>query len=104
MTDTIKPEFAAMFAKKAAVGLPKSITVMGEPGTRKTTIAGGILNVPEFAGKRMAYLDVDNGTEAWAAWPEIFQHVDEEFAPDGQTSVNIIPIDKTSPEDRKSVV
>ncbi len=92
------PAFSTMFAKKATSGLPKSITIMGEPGTRKTTIAGGILNVPNFAGKRMVYLDVDNGTESWASFPEIWQHFDEDFAPEGKTSVNVIHVDKTSPD------
>lgn len=54
------------------VSLPKSVMIYGLPGTRKTTIAATIAQVPGI--KRVLFIDVDSGTEVLARKKE-FENV-----------------------------
>lgn len=82
--------FATMFAKPEEVGSPDAIFIFGEPGTFKSTIAGGIVKVPQFHGKRVLYIDVDGSATVLANDPEIYAAMEADL-------LNILPIDKLDP-------
>ena len=84
----LPPQLLALAPKTNDFGLPKSIIIHGKPGTRKTSTAGAVIKVPEFKNKpvRVAYIDIDNGTEVFVNDPEVLAAVFNEFAsqaPDG---------------------
>lgn len=82
------PSFAGAFAPPEELGDPRSIAIYGEPGTFKTSIAGGIIKVEGF--NRGLYIDVDNGTEVFVNDPVIRAAVK-----DGR--ISILKIDKLDP-------
>jgi hypothetical protein len=73
-----------------SLGKPKSMAIMAEPGTGKTTLLGGIIKVPEFANAKIAYVDIEDGANVWALDPQIKHAVDS-----GQ--ITILPIPKNDP-------
>lgn len=73
-------------AKPQEVGRPKSILLYGAPGTRKTTLSGGIVKVPGF--KRVLYIDVDNGSEVFVNDAQVYDAVQE-------GRITIVQLDKT---------
>ncbi|MDF2990251.1 MAG: hypothetical protein K0S37_765 [Microbacterium sp.] len=70
-------------------GLPGSIMIHAEPGQGKTRTGAGIIKVPGF--KKLAIIDIDNGSEAILNDPELVQAYR-----DGR--IKIIKIDKTKPD------
>lgn len=103
MTATLAPEAPAQLSLASLAdivgievsdtidfGLPSCIAIIGDAGSGKTTLAGGIIKVPEFADKKIAYIDVENGTSVWATDPQVLHAVKT-----GQ--ITRFPIDKTDP-------
>lgn len=88
---TTAPPFASMFAKPEEVGNPSGILLYGPPGTWKTSTAGGIVKVPSFAGKKVLYIDIDQGSKVFVNDPEVYAGVQE-------GRIDIVPIDKLAPE------
>lgn len=72
------------------VGPPNSIAIIADPGAGKTTLGGGIIKVPGFENARVAYIDVEKGTNVWALDPQIMHAVKT-----GQ--ITRFSIDKTNP-------
>jgi len=67
-TELPKPKWASFIQTPKEVKLPKSILLYGLPGTRKTSIAASIGQVPNF--KKVLFIDIDNGAEVLAQRPE----------------------------------
>lgn len=57
------------------LGSPSCMAIIADAGAGKTTLAGGIIKVPEFKDKKIAYIDVENGTNVWALDPQIMHAV-----------------------------
>ncbi|MBG6106617.1 AAA family ATPase [Frigoribacterium sp. CG_9.8] len=72
------------------VGFPSCIAVIGDAGAGKTTLAGGLVKIPDFKDKKIAYIDVENGTSVWALDPQVMHAVKT-----GQ--ITRLPIKKTDP-------
>lgn len=87
---------AGMFMKTEEVGPPSSILLMGEPGTFKTTIAGGLIKVDGF--NKILYVDIDNGAEVFVNDPEVYATIGSDPGAPGEKRINIFQIDKTSPD------
>ncbi len=73
----------------ASFGLPGSIMLHSEPGKGKTRTGASIIKVPGF--RRLAILDIDNGTESLLNDPELARALAE-------GRIKIIKIDKTQPD------
>jgi hypothetical protein len=87
--------FASMFQKQEEVGPPKSILLFGPPGTHKTSMLGALIRRPEFT--KILIIDIDNGTEVFANFPDIHATIGDDFGQPGEKRINIIAIDKTDP-------
>ncbi|MGN6325772.1 AAA family ATPase [Pseudolysinimonas sp.] len=81
----------------ATLGKPSCMAFMGEPGTGKSTLLGGIIKVPAYKDAKVAYVDVENGTDVWALDPQITHAVET-----GQ--IQVINIDKTDPMTSKPLL
>lgn len=70
-----KPSFAAAFTPSVNIGPPKSFLLYGDTGTYKTTQVGELVASGRF--RKALALDIDNGTETWAADPAIKACIDD---------------------------
>lgn len=84
------PPFAEMFMKPEAVGHPELIAIYGDAGTWKSSTAAAIVEVPQFADKRVLLIDVDKGASVLVNNPAVKRKIDN-------GTFNVLPIDKTAP-------